>query len=86
MNNNILCANLSLIPEFNSIVKGENSVNILKLNKVNCTSSKSQDGSTYTVIRYDKQILSVDLIETYGLCRSVILNSDNDCFTIITPT
>ena len=85
MNNNILCANLSLIPEFNSIVKGENSVNILKLNKVNCTSSKSQDGSTYTVIRYDKQILSVDLIETYGLCRSVILNSDNDVVSFAPP-
>jgi hypothetical protein len=85
MNNNILCANLSVIPEFNSIVKGENSLNILKLNKVNCNSNESHDVNSYTVIRYDKQILSVDLIETYGLCRSVILNSDNEVVSFAPP-
>lgn len=84
-NNNILCANLSLIPEFNSIVKGENSLNILKLNKVNCNSNESHDVNSYTVISYDKQILSVDLIETYGLCRSVILNSDNEVVSFAPP-
>jgi hypothetical protein len=86
MNNNILCANLSLIPEFNTIInKGEDSLNILKLNKVNCVSSNLQDGSSYTVIRYDKDFLNIDLIETYGLCRSIILNSDNNVVSFAPP-
>jgi hypothetical protein len=86
MNTNILSVNLSLIPEFNTIInKGENSLNILKLNKVNCISTNLQDGSSYTVIRYDKDFLNVDLIETYGLCRSIILNSDNNVVSFAPP-
>ena len=86
MNNNILCANLSLLPEFNNIInKEENSLNILKVNKVNSVSNNLHDSSSYTVVRYDKQFLSIDLIDTYGLCRSVILNSDNDIVSFAPP-
>lgn len=71
---------LSDIPGFNEMVNSTNSItNILKLNKVECRSSNN---ARYTVIRYDKQMLAHDLISTYGLCRSIIVNSHNKvvCF------
>jgi hypothetical protein len=48
--------------------------NILKLNKNMCRTNNS----IYSVIRYDKNLLSHDLISSYGLCRSVIVNSANN--------
>lgn len=66
---------LSDIPTFNDIVKNDNSTsNILKLNKVECRTSNN---TPYKVIRYDKNFLSCDLIPTYGLCRSIIINNNN---------
>jgi hypothetical protein len=69
--------NLSEIPGFNDLVKPDyintSSPNILKLNKIECRTNNS----VYKVIRYDKNFLCIDLISTYGLCRSVILNSQN---------
>jgi hypothetical protein len=53
--------------------------NILKLNKVYCNNKK------YTVITYDKKNLTNDLINSYGLCRSVILNSNNDVLSFAPP-
>ena len=80
-------ANLSLIPGFNDAINNDNndnneSSNILKLNKVECRTSNNQK---YKVIRYDKNFLSIDLIPTYGLCRSVILNSDNTVVSFAPP-
>ena len=77
-------ANLSLITEFNNIINNDNKddLNILKLNKVECKTSNNQK---YKVIRYDKNFLSVDLVPTYGLCRSVILNSNNDVVSFAPP-
>jgi hypothetical protein len=74
-----LSTNLSLIPGFNNIINNDlDEINILKLNKVECKTSSQK----YKVIRYDKNMLTVDLIPTYGLCRSIILNCDNQvvCF------
>jgi hypothetical protein len=81
---NVPFANLSLIPGFNDIINNDNKddSNILKLNKVECKTSNNQ---RYKVIRYDKNFLSVDLVSTYGLCRSVILNSNNDVVSIAPP-
>lgn len=75
--------NLSLVPGFDNLIKQDvifNS-NILKLNKIECRSNNS----TYKVIRYDKSLLCVDLIPTYGLCRSVILNSSNQVVGFAPP-
>ena len=68
--------NLSGIPGFNNIItSGDFSIfNILKLNKVEC---RTLNKASYKVIRYDKQILSFDLIPSYGLCRSVIVNNND---------
>lgn len=67
--------NISSIPGFNELCVSNISGNssILKLNKVECRT----DNSSYKVIRYDKELLCVDLISSYGLCRSVIVNSNN---------
>jgi len=72
--NCILCANLSLVPGFNDIINDKVNTNILKFNNMESRTSTNQK---YTVIRYDKDLLSIDLIKTHGLCRSIILNSDN---------
>jgi hypothetical protein len=75
--------NLSKIPGFNELLNenssDENS-NVLKLNKVVCETENKQK---YKIIRYDKNFLNFDNTPTYGLCRSVIVNSENRvvCFS-----
>jgi hypothetical protein len=77
--------NLSEIPGFNDLVKPDyintSTPNILKLNKIECRTNNS----VYKVIRYDKNFLCIDLISTYGLCRSVILNSQNQIVGFAPP-
>jgi hypothetical protein len=77
--------NLSDIPGFNELLQpGSNNMlnsNILRLNKIECRTNNS----TYKVIRYDKNFLCVDLIPTYGLCRSIILNSANQVVGFAPP-
>lgn len=67
---------LSNINGFNEIIKCDdtNNLQVLKLNKIECRTSNK---SSYKVIRYDKNFLSFDLVSTYGLCRSIIINSNN---------
>lgn len=69
--------NLSEINGFNDLLNPNletvSNSNILKLNKNMCRTNNS----IYNVIRYDKNLLSHDLISSYGLCRSVIVNSAN---------
>lgn len=75
--------NLSKIPGFNDLLN-ENSLdensNVLKLNKVECETENKQK---YKIFRYDKNFLNFDNTLTYGLCRSVIVNSENKvvCFS-----
>jgi hypothetical protein len=75
--------NLSQVTGFDNIINQDLIFNstILKLNKIECRSNNS----TYKVIRYDKNLLCVDLIPTYGLCRSVILNSENKVVSFAPP-
>ena len=81
--NRNICINLSKIPGFNDLINenssDENS-NVLKLNKVDCETENKQK---YKIIRYDKNFLNFDNTLTYGLCRSVIVNSENRvvCFS-----
>ena len=67
--------NLSEIPGFNDLIKPDVTYNsnVLKLNKIECRTNNS----IYKVIRYDKNLLCTDLIPSYGLCRSIIINSAN---------
>lgn len=75
--------NLSEIVGFNDLLKPDvicNS-NILKLNKI----ESRTNNSVYKVIRYDKSLLCCDLIPSYGLCRSIILNSANNVVGFAPP-
>lgn len=76
--------NLSSIPEFNDLLKSDcvSNSNILKLNKIKCITNFF---STYRVIKYDKSLLSDDLISSYGLCRSVIINDNDDMVSFAPP-
>jgi hypothetical protein len=67
--------NISSIDGFNELCNYDviSNSNILKLNKVECHSNNSN----YSVIRYDKNFLCHDLILSYGLCRSIIINQNN---------
>ena len=72
---NDLSVNLSDIKGFNELIyddKNETS-NILKLNKLECRTENNQQ---YKIISYDKQILNYDLVDTYGLCRSMWVTSN----------
>ena len=75
--------NLSQIPEFNELIVNPDEIklSILKLNKIEYNSLHPLGGK-YKIIRYDKSILSSDIIPTYGLCRSIIINNNNEvvCF------
>ena len=74
--------NLSEIKGFDDLIKDDiDNSKILKLNK---TESRTNN-SLYKVIRYDKNLLCVDLIPTYGLCRSIILNSLNQVVGFAPP-
>lgn len=73
--------NLSNIPGFMTLIKDDKiESNILKLNKIHCVSTTNQE---YKVIRYDKNMLTNDLIDIYGKCRSIIVNQNNHvvCFS-----
>lgn len=74
---------LSDILGFNDLIKSNdnNNENILKLNKIESRTTNSM----YKVIRYDKNFLCYDLISTYGLCRSVIVNSENKVVSFAPP-
>ena len=69
--------NLSNIKGFNDLLYDDKNetLNILKLNKIEC---RTENNQCYKIITYDKQILNYDLVDTYGLCRSVIVNSENN--------
>jgi hypothetical protein len=72
---------LSNVPNFHEIfIKDDTDTsnsNILKLTKTD------SNNKIYKVIRYDKNVLNDDLISTYGLCRSIIVNENNKvvCFS-----
>jgi len=72
---------LSQIDGFTNLLLNEDSSELIpNLNKTECTTLNNQK---YKVIRYNKTNLTYDIIPTYGLCRSVIVNSNNQvvCFS-----
>uniref|UniRef100_A0A6C0DIG3 T4 RNA ligase 1-like N-terminal domain-containing protein n=1 Tax=viral metagenome TaxID=1070528 RepID=A0A6C0DIG3_9ZZZZ len=72
---NCLYTNLGEIKGFNELLHDkDNSTSVLKLKKINYISENNQK---YKIITYDKDVLNNDLISTYGICRSVIVNSEN---------
>jgi hypothetical protein len=76
--------NLSDIPGLNDLINNDNvnETKILKLNKIEC---KTNNNQKYKVIVYDKQLLNNELISTFGLCRSIIVNSTNQVVSFAPP-
>ncbi len=75
--------NLSALPDFNNLVNGTiTESKILKIQQIECRTSNKQK---YSVIRYLKEYMCLDMIPTYGLCRSVILNSVNNVVGFAPP-
>jgi hypothetical protein len=81
MNQFVYC--LSQVPDFNTLLfTGEPTDLITNLNKTECTTSNNQK---YKVIRYNKNTLCYDNIPTYGIYRSVIINSHNQVVSFSPP-
>jgi len=76
---------LTQLQEFKDIVnqpfgKVEQNSSVNKYRNVNVFSTDD-----YKVVRYDKEFLALDLIPTYGLLRSVILNKENRVVSFAPP-
>jgi hypothetical protein len=80
---NQIIYNLSQTQEFSKLAfTDDSSESINNLNKTICTSLNNQK---YKVIRYNKSTLCYDNIPTYGIYRSVIVNSDNKIVSFSPP-
>ena len=67
--------NLSEIPGFTNFLKtGIIDSDQEKYYSVNHYSTKENESKTYDIVKYNKDLLSSDIISTYGLLRSVILS------------
>jgi hypothetical protein len=76
---------LSNITGLVNIIKNDDKMDdtsILKLNKVKC---RTANKTAYKIIRYDKNFLSQDLVGSYGLCRSIIVNNNNKVIGFAPP-
>ena len=63
----------------NDSLNNEKNTDSLKIVKIQC---KSAHNINYNLITYNKSVLCYDLINSIGLCRSIILNASNElvCF------
>ena len=80
---NQIIYNLSQTQEFSKLAfTDDSSESTNNLNKTICTSLNNQK---YKVIRYNKSTLCYDNIPTYGIYRSIIVNSDNKIVSFSPP-
>ena len=80
---NPIVYNLSQPDDFNKLAfTDESSDSTMNLNKTECT---TLNGQKYKVIRYNKNTLCYDNIPTYGIYRSVIINSDSQIVSFSPP-
>ncbi len=80
---NPIVYNLSQTHEFNKLVFTDESTESIK--NLNKTLSTSLNNQKYKVIRYNKSTLCYDNIPTYGIYRSIIVNSDNKIVSFSPP-
>ncbi len=71
--------NLSETPGLVGLIQNGEESPILKLTNVTC------NGQEYRVIRYDKKQLTPELIPLYGLCRSLIIDTDGNVLSFAPP-
>ena len=70
------CYNLLNIPYFDEALK-THKVNENCNNYYSIDEYYTKEHNSYFIIKYNKELLSFDLISTYGLLRSIILSSNN---------
>jgi hypothetical protein len=72
--------NLSNVEEFNDVINNNLTKPVYKLN---VSANINLNNESFKLIRYDKNSLNYDIIPTYGLFRSVIINNNNQvvCFS-----
>ena len=76
------------IPGFKNMILNEttqdsqNNSNNSKFKRVEYT---TKNNNKYSIIRYDKEILSADLIPSVGLLRSIVVDSANDVVSFSPP-
>lgn len=77
---------LGNIPGFKNMILNEsNSESNQNSQKFNRTLYVTKNNNKYGIVRYDKEMLSVDLIPTVGLLRSVIVDSANHVVSFSPP-
>lgn len=72
---------INKIPGFNQLLK-EGADETLKLNKI---VSKTKNNEYYTLIRYNKYLLTEDLVSTIGLLKCLILNINGQAIGFAPP-
>jgi hypothetical protein len=73
--------NLNNICGFNQVLLSKDCSD----NYYTVTEYYTKSNQKYKIVRYNKDILAVDLISNYGLLRSVIINSDNKVVSFAPP-
>ena len=82
---------LSDIPGFARIVGIKNCCNEQELTNntfdkyYSVTNYTTKSDETYKIVKYNKDLLSFDLVSTYGLLRSVIINSQDKVIGFAPP-
>jgi hypothetical protein len=81
---NVLSANLGNIKNLNELLydRTVKDLTILKLNKMEC---RTENNNKYKIIQYDKDFLTIDMINSYGLCKSIIINCENKVIGFAPP-
>jgi hypothetical protein len=73
--------NLTNIPDFINILDN-NSLDNKYIHTINYTTKSNEN---YRIFKYNKDLLSYDLVPTYGLLRSVVVNSQNKIVSFSPP-
>lgn len=74
------------IPGFKNIILNESELESNRdSQKFTRASYVTKNNNKYSIVRYDKEMLSVDLIPTFGLLRSVIIDAANHVVSFSPP-
>ena len=68
---------LSNIPNFVSSLNSVPSNLETDIKYFSVTNYSTKSNENYKIVRYNKELLAADLVDVYGLLRSVIVNTDN---------
>ena len=79
------CYNLSENPEFSQILDSASNTTESSNKFITISNYSTKSNEKYKIVKYDKTILSTAQVSSYGLFRSVILNSLNNVVAFAPP-